>query len=152
MRVGDVMTRKVETISVEEPAQAALERMRSRRIRHLVVTRGSQLLGVLSDRDLATLADRGSVETVGDRMTASVVTAKPDTTIRQAANLLRGRTIGCLPVEEKGRLVGILTTTDLLEQLGKGSERAIERSRRWTLKARGRRPRGAGGRKGLTAR
>lgn len=152
MRVQDVMTRKVETISADEPARAALERMRSRRIRHLVVTRGSQLLGVLSDRDLTSLADRGSVETVGDRMTASVVTAKPDTTIRQAANLLRGRTIGCLPVEENGRLVGILTTTDLLELLGKGSERAIERGRRWTLKARARRPRGAGGRKGLAAR
>ena len=56
--------------------------------------------------------------------------------VRQAANLLRGRTIGCLPVLEDGKLVGILTTTDLLEQIGRGSDRPAK-GKRWVMKGRG---------------
>jgi CBS domain-containing protein len=58
-------------------------------------------------------------------------------TIRQAANLLRGRTIGCLPVLEDGKLVGILTTTDLLELIGRASERPVSKGKRWVMKGRG---------------
>jgi acetoin utilization protein AcuB len=70
-------------------------------------------------------------------MTSPVVTARPETTLRQAANLLRGRTIGCLPVLEEGRLLGIVTTTDLLELIGRGAERPVAKSRRFILKGRG---------------
>jgi CBS domain-containing protein len=57
-------------------------------------------------------------------------------TIRQAANLLRGRMIGCLPVLEGGKLIGILTATDMLEQIGRGSDRPA-RGKRWVMKGRG---------------
>jgi hypothetical protein len=52
----------------------------------------------------------------------------------------RGRSICCLPVVEKDRLVGIVTTTDLLDLIGRGAERPIPKTRRWVLKDRG--PRG----------
>jgi acetoin utilization protein AcuB len=52
-------------------------------------------------------------------MTAPVATAAPDTTVREAANLLRGRHIGCLPIVEDGRLVGIVTVADLLDLLAR---------------------------------
>ena len=45
--------------------------------------------------------------------------------------------IGCLPVLDGDKPVGIVTTTDLLDFIGRGSERPIERSTRWTLRARG---------------
>ena len=51
------------------------------------------------------------------------VSVGPATTLRQAANLMRGHTIGCLLVVEKGKLVGLVTTTDLLDQLGRGATR-----------------------------
>jgi acetoin utilization protein AcuB len=143
MRVKDVMTRRVETVSATDPAVDALERMRSKRIRHLVVVDGHELAGVVSSRDLDSVGLTRDGLLVGDMMTSPAVSVTPEATLRRAANLLRGRTIGCLPVLEEGRLVGILTTTDLLELIGRGAQRPVARSRRWVMKDRGRRPKKA---------
>lgn len=133
MRVEEAMTRRAETVSANESAKAALQRMRSKRIHHLVVMRGKQLAGVVSARDVGIPNDR----TVGDVMTAHAVSATPGMTLRRAANLLRGRSIGCLPVIEDGNLVGILTITDVLELVGRGAERPAPKGKRWILKGRG---------------
>jgi acetoin utilization protein AcuB len=85
-------------------------------------------------------------------MSAPVISAAARMTVRKAANLLRGRTIGCLPVVEEGKLVGIVTISDLLERIGRGSERPIERGRRWILKGRGPRRKSVVGRRGLASR
>jgi acetoin utilization protein AcuB len=137
MRVAEVMSDRVETVGAEESAEKALRRMRTRRIHHLVVMLGTRAVGVVSARDLESVADPRSFRTVGEVMSAPAVTAEPHMTIRQAANLLRGRTIGCLPVLEDGKLVGILTATDMLEQIGKGSERPVSKGKRWVMKGRG---------------
>ncbi|HET7451198.1 MAG TPA: CBS domain-containing protein, partial [Thermoanaerobaculia bacterium] len=50
---------------------------------------------------------------------------------------LRGRSIGSLPVLESEKLVGIVTTTDLLTLIGKGAERPIAKPPRWVMKGRG---------------
>ena len=147
MRIGEVMTHEVETVTLEESVDSAIRRMRNAKIRHLVVVRGRRVLGVLSDRDLGLATDKS----VGDVMTAHTVSASPDMTIRKAANLLRGRNIGCLPVLEDGNLVGIVTTTDLLERIGRGAERPISRGKRWTLKGRGPRRKSVVGHKGFAA-
>jgi CBS domain-containing protein len=55
-------------------------------------------------------------------MTPHAVSASPSTTISQAATLLRGRSIGCLPIIDKGKLVGIVTVSDLLELLSKSDD------------------------------
>jgi acetoin utilization protein AcuB len=137
MRVAEVMSDRVETVGAEESAEKALRRMRTRRIHHLVIMLGARAVGVVSARDLESVADPRSFRTVGEVMSAPAVTAEPHMTIRQAANLLRGRTIGCLPVLEDGKLVGILTATDMLEQIGKGSERPVSKGKRWVMKGLG---------------
>lgn len=147
MRIQDVMTRRVETIMPEESVDAARRRMRAARIRHLVVMHGRKLVGVVSDRDLG--LELG--ERVEDVMTRHAVSATGDMTIRKAANLLRGRTVGCLPVLESGKLVGIVTTTDLLERIGRGAERPVSKGKRWTLKGRGPRRKSVVGHKGFAA-
>lgn len=131
------MHTKVETISLRESAAAAFERMRRARIRHLVVQDGKRIVGVLSDRDVAGMGSPRQVETVEDVMTSPALSCSPDLTLRKAANLLRGRTMGCLPVVEDGKIVGIVTTTDLLELVGAGVERPVPKTRRWILKDRG---------------
>ena len=74
--------------------------------------------------------------TSGELMTGRVVTVPPTTTVRQAANLMRGRSIGCLVVTAGTRIVGIVTVSDLLELLGQGADRAVVSTKRWTLKHR----------------
>jgi acetoin utilization protein AcuB len=137
IRLRDVMKKSVESVSPRESAEAAWNQMRLRRIRHLVVLDGGRVVGVLSDRDLAGPGSLRQVESVGDVMSASVVAGHPEMTLRQAANQLRGRSIGCLPVMEDDKLVGILTTTDLLELVGRGVERPMSRGQRPILAGRG---------------
>jgi acetoin utilization protein AcuB len=150
MRVQDIMTRKVETIASGEPVEAAVERMREKRIRHLVVMKSAHLVGIVSEGDLREFG-AGERLLVEDVMTAPAISATSDMTIRKVANLLRGRSIGCLPVLENGDLVGIVTTTDLLERIGRGAERPVDKGKRWTLKGRGPRRKSVVGHKGFAA-
>jgi CBS domain-containing protein len=135
MRVQDVMTEDVKTIAPTAAADDAWNTMRVNRIHHLVVTKGRRVLGVLSDRDAG--GRRGvSVRTnsvVADLMTAPAVTVEPTTTVRQAANMMRGRSIGCLVVVDSGRAIGIVTVSDLLELVGRGLGRGAVATNRRTL-------------------
>jgi CBS domain-containing protein len=125
MRVNEVMTEGVQTVPPTMSAGEAWEVMRRQRIRHVVVTRGRDVVGVLSERDAGgrSGASVRAGKTVVDLMTSHVATVAPSDTIRSVANLMRGRTIGCVPVVDRGRLVGILTLSDLLEVLGRGIDR-----------------------------
>ena len=138
MRVQDVMTKGVKTIAPTTAAEEAWNVMRLHRIHHLVVTKGQRVVGVLSDRDAGGL--RGASvrmnRSVADLMTAPAVTIEPTATVRQAANLMRGRSIGCLVVGEPGRVIGIVTVSDLLSLVGRGLDRGVVTTKRWTLRHR----------------
>jgi acetoin utilization protein AcuB len=125
MRVFEIMTDRLETVPPAMAASEAWERMRLARIHHLVVKDGARMVGVLSDRDLG--SGRGAAlrtgRRVADLMTAPVATVEPNDTVRRAANLMRGRTIGCLPVVRRNRLLGIVTVADLLDLIGRGFDR-----------------------------
>ena len=135
MRVQDVMTERVKTIAPAAAAEEAWNRMRFHGIHHLVVTEANQVVGVFSDRDAG--SRRGGAiranRAVADLMTAPALTAEPTTTVRQAANLMRGRSIGCLVVVKSGRVVGIITTSDLLDLVGRGLDRGASETRRRAL-------------------
>jgi len=137
MRLGDIMRTHVETISPRESVDAALRRMRQAQMRHLIVQDGQKILGVLSDRDIPPAGSTRQVAAVEDVMSRAPMTCSPETTLRKAANFLRGRTIGCLPVVQEGRIVGIVTTTDLLEMIGSEIEAPAPKKRRWMRKERG---------------
>lgn len=125
MRLQEIMNSKVVTIGPDETAAKAWTRMQQKRIRHLVVADEARLVGVISERDLGGRSGAGlrKNRSVRDLMTSRVASAVPGTTLRQAANLMRGRLIGSLPVVEGGRVVGIVTATDVLDELGRGSVR-----------------------------
>jgi acetoin utilization protein AcuB len=135
------MSRDIKTIGLSASAADAKNTMRTNRIRHLLVLDGRDVVGVVSDRDLGgrggANGNRRADLSVADVMTEGVVSAGPETTVRQAANLLRGHVIGCLAVLDGAKPVGIVTTTDLLDLIGRGAERPIEGSTRWTLRSRG---------------
>jgi CBS domain-containing protein len=138
MRVEEVMTERVQTVAPTTAAADAWELMRQKGFHHLVVTTGPRVVGVLSHRDsggrLGVSVRAG--RTVAELMTERVVTVDPTTTVRRAANLMRGRSIGCLVVTKRERVVGIVTVADLLELLGRGSERPTPTAKRWALRHR----------------
>ncbi len=126
MRLREIMAPKVVTAKPREAASAAWTRMRRRNIGHLVVLEDDRPIGVLSERDLGGRSGgstrRGRM--VEDLMTARVVSAEPETTVREAADLMRQRLIGSLPVMDGDRLVGIVTATDVFDALGRDAERS----------------------------
>ncbi len=143
MRLGEIMTASVKTVSAADSAEGAFQTMRLHRIHHLVVMDGKIVAGVVSERDLGG-AGGASVRrnrTVRDLMTEEVAIGTPHMTARQAANLLRGRSIGCLPVMDGGKLVGIVTITDLLEIIGEVTRRASTDARWKPVRRMGRWPR-----------
>ena len=120
MRVHEIMTTPVETVPAAMPLNQAAALMRGVRVHHLVVTEHSAIVGVLSAADVRESARDTRV--VRDVM-RDVATIEEHDTVRRAANLMRGRSIGCLVVTRQGRLSGIVTVSDLLDLLGKGADR-----------------------------
>jgi CBS domain-containing protein len=117
MRVQDVMTDQVYTVSPDTTAEDAWNVMRMRRIHHLVVAQAGRIVGILSAHDFGGSKGARARElcTVADLMTRRVVTVSPTTPIGRAANVMREHSIGCLAVVKGRRIVGIVTDADLLE-------------------------------------
>ncbi len=143
MRLSEIMQTPVRTIGMTEDANVAWNRMRQYRVRHLAVEREKRVVGIISAADLG--GKHGEVlrsgRQVGDLLTEKLVVAAPDTTVREAANLMRGHAINCLPVFEGSTLKGIVTTLDLLELIGRGAERPVATAKRKILRKRGEQPR-----------
>jgi len=126
LQVKDSMTREIVTLAPDETVGTALALCRERRIRHLPVLSEGRLLGIVSDRDLRSATPAfGEPERaaalqkilVEDVMATDVIVALPDDPIEQAANTMRERKIGCLPVVENEDIVGILTVSDVMTAL-----------------------------------
>jgi CBS domain-containing protein len=131
MLLRDMMTTNLISIGPDETASAAWSRMEHERIRHLVVLEEERLVGILSIRDLGGRKQESFREgkTVRDLMTPRVMTATPEMTLDQAFQVMQEEPIGSLPVMEDGRLVGIVTATDVLDELARGGTRTTARER-----------------------
>ncbi len=149
MKVRDIMSTRVQTIDMNEKAESAWNLMKWRRIHHVVVTDGpGQVVGVISARDLGGVdrEEARKVRPVAAMMTAYAVKAVPEMPVRQAANVMRGWNIGCLPVVDDGRLVGIVTVSDLLRLVAEGADKpakAKAKARKAAPRARAKRARRA---------
>jgi len=134
LSVRDVMTAEVTTLKRNEKLTLADDLMHLGRIRHLPVLDddGEQLVGIVSQRDLfrsalakalgyGESAQRKLLDTfsVKEVMITDVITTTPDTPLIEAARVLMEHKIGCLPVVENGRLVGIVTEGDFVAMVGR---------------------------------
>jgi acetoin utilization protein AcuB len=121
------MTSDVVTVQPEEKIIDAFELMQTRGIRHLPVIEDGDLRGLVTDRDirlalipspLSTPEDRmyhlGALTRVDEIMTTDLITVEPGATIEAAAKLMAKYKIGAVPVVAEGKLVGILTETDIM--------------------------------------
>ena len=127
MRVRDIMTISCITAPATMPVLEARQLMLEKRIRHLLVTDGPKLLGIVTDRDIrlnlpspATSLSVWEINyllarmTLSSVMTKNVVTVESGREATEAAQVMLDHKIGALPVVDRGLLVGIITETDLL--------------------------------------
>ncbi len=127
MLVKNRMTPDPVAVAPGDSLARALKLTREHRIRHLPVVDGGELAGILSDRDIRlampsplTVADADRAAflertTVAEMMTRDVITAGPYDTVEDAARQLCRHRIGALPVvDAHGRLLGMVTETDVL--------------------------------------
>jgi len=129
MKVKELMSKKLFTVGPEDMLDKVFFLFNFEAIRHLPVIEKGKVVGVLSDRDLkkimgarkkiVTDKEDGTQFTVRARRVATIMnrgitTIGPDEKAADAAAIMAKKKIGCLPVVKKGKLVGMLTSTDIL--------------------------------------
>jgi acetoin utilization protein AcuB len=121
MRARDYMTTPVITIDEQDSIADAVSIMRERRIRHLPVTRHGALVGVVSERDIFLLLSLSGLnaedERVEEAMTEMPFTVEPDEPVASVAREMALGKFGSAVVVDEGRIVGIVTTVDLMRGL-----------------------------------
>jgi acetoin utilization protein AcuB len=147
MLVRDIMTRNVITIPSDTSLFEAEKLMEFHHIERLPVVDKGKLVGLVTKDNLlkaspsdATSFSRGELYyllaklTVKEIMKKEVVTVSPDTSVEQAAAIAQKHRVGCLPVLEGKKLVGIVTTNDFFYKIlnpllgiGEGGRRIIVR-------------------------
>jgi len=129
MKIKDVMVKEVATLDINDELSLANDIMRLGRIRHLPVVEGTRLAGIISERDLfrsslaqalgyGTEATRDLMKKlrIKDVMVQKVTTVSAEMELCEATRLMVELKIGCLPVVDGDRLVGLITETDILTQ------------------------------------
>lgn len=127
MTVEKIMSRKVVSISMDDTLDIVQDIMELGSVRHIPVVSRGTVVGVVSQRDLlkASLSNVMGIPAkeqerflkqihIAEVMSAPPTFISPAEPIRQAARLMAEKKIGCLPVLEHGKLVGIVTETDVL--------------------------------------
>jgi acetoin utilization protein AcuB len=127
MIVGRNMRGDLITVKETDTLEKAFELMKRHRIRHIPVIKRKALVGIITERDIRQAMVPMSESKrkkdlyfippnvlVKDFMTSELITVEPHTHIEEAARLIYHHKIGGLPVVEKGKLVGIITETDIL--------------------------------------
>jgi CBS domain-containing protein len=131
MKVSDVMTREVATVSSNQTAQEAANFMLQGDAGSIPVTEGDRLIGMITDRDIAVRGvahGRGPDTPVGELMTSGLVCARVDDSIEDVANKMAEAQVRRLPViDESENLVGIVSLGDLSRETeGEEAHEALE--------------------------
>jgi CBS domain-containing protein len=130
MLIKDVMTHQVETVGRNDDLLMLDELMRSRHLRHLPVIEDGKIVGIVTQRDLFKAAMSSAMGygekaqhqflhsvRVKEIMMYPVTTVTPETELQEAVRMIIEKGIGCLPVVEGTKLVGMVTKTNLLRYL-----------------------------------
>lgn len=127
--ISSIMTKDVITLNHNDNLDTAEKLFKDNHIRHIPVVSGNKVLGMLSYTDLLRISfadayDEGSVDTsvynmftIEQVMVKNLVSISSSTTIKEVAELLAKKEFHALPVVDKDKLVGIVTTTDLIQYL-----------------------------------
>ena len=129
--ISQIMTTNVVTLTTKDDLVTAEETFKKNRIRHIPIVSGDAILGILSYTDLMRISfadaideDEYEVDTmvynmfsIEQVMVKDVVSVPPNATVKEVAQFLAQKEFHALPVVDEGKLVGIVTTTDLIRYL-----------------------------------
>ena len=130
MFVSDWMTKKVFTLTMDDYISDALSIMKEKKIKHVPVVKNDTLKGIVSDRDIkeyspskATTLDVYELHYVlantkiKEIARTKILTTSPDMPIEEAAMIMLDNNVGCLPVIDNLKLVGIISDKDIFHAL-----------------------------------
>ena len=119
--VRQYMTESPHTVGAEQTLAHAHTVLYEKRIRHLPVLRGGQLVGLLSERDVALVTSLKDVDantiTVEEAMSLAIYKVPPDAPLDKVCSEMAAKRLGSAIVVEHGHVVGILTTVDVCSAL-----------------------------------
>jgi CBS domain-containing membrane protein len=129
--VTEIMTKNVITLNTNDTLDTAESLFKKNKIRHIPVVSGEHIIGMLSYTDLLRISFADAVDddekdvdtivynmfTIEQVMAKNLVSVDPDTTIKEVAEILAKKEFHALPVLDDKKLVGIVTTTDLINYL-----------------------------------
>jgi CBS domain-containing protein len=131
--IRDILAKKGSSVSQadrNEPVLEAARRMNEHHIGSLVVTEGESVVGIFSERDVlcrVVAAGRDPASThVGDVMTSPVAVCHLRTRIDECRSVMTSKRIRHMPVVEEGRLIGIITSGDILAAESQVQQETIE--------------------------
>ena len=129
MKVRSITKNKGKAVIGLTPADTldqAVSLMMEHRIGSLVVTENDKLIGILSERDLLSVLHKKHAMwaplTIADAMTADPYVCEPDNTLEEVMSMMVEKNVRHLPVVYKGKLEGMLSITDIVEELLKKAE------------------------------
>jgi acetoin utilization protein AcuB len=117
MKTSSAMIRDVVVVSPVVAVRAARRLMAHMNIRHLPVVEDGRLVGIVSDRDLLGPDLTDEPATCGEIMTPSPLTCSPDTSVGKVAEMMIEHKIDSVPVVAGSKLLGLVTSSDLLALL-----------------------------------
>lgn len=130
--VSSIMTKNLIKLTISDDLTKAESLFKNHKIRHIPVVHGVTIIGMLSYTDLLRISfadamdddEEGGIDTtvynmftIEQVMAKKLTTIAPDTTIKEAAEILASKDFHALPVCDEHLLVGIVTTTDLIKYL-----------------------------------
>lgn len=126
---------EVFTVAPDAPVIEAIRLMAEKGVGAVLVMRGEELVGILSERDYArkiVLKGRSSADTaISAIMTADVITVVPDTSVPACMRMMTELRIRHLPVVENGRLVGLVSIGDLVKAVMADQQEQLEQLQRY---------------------
>jgi signal-transduction protein with cAMP-binding, CBS, and nucleotidyltransferase domain len=119
---SDVMTTKIQTIGLEDNAQAAAKKMKSKNVSSLVVVdKNDQAVGIVTERDLVRevcVQDGNSSQyVIHDIMSSPIVTIDPNSSVETAANMMMQKKVRHLVVVDEKKTLGIITSRNFISYL-----------------------------------
>lgn len=126
--VKDVMKENVISLESEMTVKDAAVKMKEKNVGCVIVTKQDMPVGIITERDFVTRIaanEKTLSTTLSEVMSSPLTVISPEETVWEAAEIMKSKGIHKVPVQEGNKVVGIITTTDLVELCSLGSDSSM---------------------------